>query len=51
MSLRKVGRHLGWHHRPTSLWVKAHAALLPEPSVPVRVDTAEMDEMSTFIGD
>ena len=51
MSLRKIGRHLGLHHRTVSLWVKAHAELLPEPPMPKRVNTAEMDEMFTFIGD
>jgi transposase-like protein len=51
MSFRKIGRHLGLHHRTVSLWVKAYAALLPEPPVPDKVDTAEMDEMFTFIGD
>ena len=51
MGLRKIGRHLGLHHRTVSLWVKAHAILLPEPPVPDNVDTAEMDEMFTFIGD
>ena len=51
MGLRKIGRHLGLHHRTVSLWVKAHAALLPEPPMPDNVDSAEMDEMFTFIGD
>ena len=51
MSLRKIGRHLGLHHRTVSLWVKAHAELLPEPPMPESVNIAEMDEMFTFIGD
>jgi len=42
MSLRKIG---------VSLWVKAHAELLPKPPMPKSVDTAEMDEMFPFIGD
>jgi len=25
MSLRRIARHLGVHHRTVSLWVKAHA--------------------------
>jgi len=30
-------------------WVKAHAEQLPEAPVPEEVDTAEMDELYTFI--
>ena len=51
MNLRRIGRHLGIHHRTVSLWVKAHAALLPEAPVPDAVKEAEMDELFTFIGD
>lgn len=51
LGLRKIGRHLGVHHRTVSLWVKAQAILMPEPPMPDKVDTAEMDEMFTFIGD
>lgn len=51
LSFRKIGRHLGLHHRTVALWVKAQAMLLPKPPMPKRVDTAEMDEMFTFIGD
>lgn len=50
MGLRKIGRHLGVHHRTVSLWVKAHAASLPKPPMPDKVSTAEMDELFTFIG-
>ena len=31
MSSRKIDFRLGLHHRTVSLWVKAHAELLPEP--------------------
>lgn len=51
LGFRKIGRHLGIHHRTVALWVKAHATLLPNPPVPKHVDAAEMDEMFTFIGD
>ena len=51
MRLHKIGCHLGLHHRTVSLWVKAYAELLPEPPMPESVNTAEMDEMFTFIGD
>ena len=51
MNLRRIGRHLGLHHRTVSLWVKAHAARLPETPQPETVREAEMDELFTFIGD
>ena len=50
MNLRRIGRHLGIHHRTVSLWVKAHAASLPEAPLPEAVREAEMDELFTFIG-
>lgn len=51
MNLRRIARHLDLHHRTVSLWVKAHAAHLPEPPVPNQVKEVEMDELFTFIGD
>jgi transposase len=51
MNLRRIGRHLGLHHRTVSLWVEAHTAALPAPPVPEEVKEAEMDELFTFIGD
>lgn len=51
MNLRRIGRHLGIHHRTVSLWVKAHAARLPAAPLPEEVQEAEMDELFTFIGD
>ena len=50
VNLRRIGRILGLHHRTVSLWVKANAARLPEAPVPKEVQTAEMDELFTFIG-
>jgi len=50
MNLRRIGRHLGIHHRTVSLWVQAHAASLPEAPLPEEVKEAEMDELFTFIG-
>lgn len=50
MNLRRIGRHLGIHHRTVSLWVKAQAAHLPEAPMPEEVKEAEMDELFTFIG-
>jgi transposase-like protein len=34
MNLHRIARHLGFHHRTVSLWVKASAASLPEVPVP-----------------
>lgn len=51
MNLRRIGRHLGLHHRTVSLWVQTYAANLSDPPVPEAVDEAEMDELFTFIGD
>lgn len=50
MNLRRIGRHLGIHHRTVSLWVKAYAARLPEAPLPEEVKAAELDELFTFIG-
>jgi transposase-like protein len=51
ISLRRIARHLGVHHRTVSLWVKAKAARLPKAPVPEEVEVAEMDELFTFIGE
>jgi transposase-like protein len=51
MSLRRIARHLGVHHRTVSLWVKAKASSLPPVPVPDEVKIAEMDELFTFIGE
>ena len=51
MNLRRIGRHLGIHHRTVSLWVQAYSAEIPPVPVPDEVDVAELDELFTFIGD
>jgi len=51
MNLRRIGRHLGVHHRTVSLWVQAAAAQLPDPPVPAQVKEAELDELFSFIGE
>lgn len=50
MSLRRIARHLGIHHRTVSLWVQASAASIRDVPVPEEVQTAEMDELFTYIG-
>ena len=50
MNLRRIGRHLGITHRTVARWVEAHAESLPENAViPEQVQTAEMDELFTFV--
>jgi transposase len=51
MNLRRIGRHLGLHHRTISLWVKAYAQDIEQIPVPSEVETAELDELFTFIGE
>jgi transposase-like protein len=50
MNLRRIGRHLGLHHRTVSLWVKAYAEEIQAVPVPNAVEVAELDELFTFIG-
>ena len=51
MNLRRIGRHLKVHHRTVSLWVQAHSESLPDAPVPEQVETAELDELYTFLMD
>ena len=50
-NFRRIARHLKIHHRTVSLWVTDHAEALPDAPVPEQVQTAELDELFTFIGD
>jgi len=50
-NLRRIGRQLGVHHQTVANWVKAYAENLPEAPVPKEVQTAELDELFTFIGE
>jgi transposase len=52
MNLRRIGRHLGVNHQSVANWVKAYVAQLPPAPLPDdEVETLEMDELHTFIGD
>ena len=51
INLRRIGRHLGLHHRTVSLWVKAYAEKISKPPLPEHVTTAELDELFSFVGD
>jgi transposase-like protein len=51
MNLRRIARHLCVSHQSIANWVKAHASRLPPTPMPDEVETIEMDELYTFIGD
>jgi transposase-like protein len=51
MNLRRIGRHLGLHHRTVSLWVQAYAKGIRQVPTPTEVETAELDELFTYIGE
>ena len=51
MNLRRIARQLGVVHQTVANWVDAHADALPDqPPQPASVQTAELDELYTFIG-
>jgi transposase-like protein len=52
-NLRRIGRTLGVVHQTVANWVTAAAAALPEqpPQPDPPVETAELDELYTFVGD
>lgn len=51
-NLRRIARRLGVVHQTVANWVAAHADALPAPPPqPVGpVETAELDELYTFVG-
>ena len=50
INLRRIARHLNLHHQTVANWVKEHAENLPIPPTPKDVETAELDEVFSFIG-
>ena len=57
-NFRRIGRLLEVHHQSVVNWVDAAAARLPAPPTPherllgeAEVDTLELDELYTFIGE
>ena len=50
MNMRQTARHLGVHHRTVSVWVREHVSNLPPSSTTQEGETAEMDELFSFIG-
>lgn len=51
MNLRRIARQLGVNHQSVANWVKAYTSQLPPAPQPETVETVEMDELFTFIGD
>jgi transposase-like protein len=51
MNLQRIARHLGVNHQSVSNWVKAYAAQLPPAPLSDEVETIEMDELLTFVGE
>jgi transposase-like protein len=49
MNLRRIGRILSVNHQSVANWVNAYALSLPNAPMPERVDTAELDELFTFV--
>ena len=50
LGFRQIGRQLGISHASVMNWVKAYAEQLPDTPMPEQVETVEMDELYTFIG-
>jgi transposase-like protein len=50
INLRRIARHLNLHHQTVANWVKEHAENLPHPPTPKEVETAELDEVFSYIG-
>lgn len=51
INLRRIGRILGVNHQSVANWVEQHANAIPDAPLPPRVETAELDELFTFVGD
>jgi transposase-like protein len=50
-NLRRIARHLGVSPQSVSNWVNAYVAQLPNAPSPEQVETVELDELFTFIGE
>jgi transposase-like protein len=51
MNYRRIARHLNISHQTVYRWVRAYSEELPPPPRPDKVETAELDEVYTYIGD
>ncbi len=51
MNFRRIARQLAVHHQTVINWINAAADRLPNvPPQPAQVDTVELDELDTFVG-
>jgi transposase-like protein len=50
INLRRIARHLNIHHQTVANWVKEHSENLPNPPMPKKVETAELDELFSYVG-
>ena len=50
-NLRRIARHLEISPQSVSNWVNAYVHQLPSTPTPEQVETVELDELFTFIGD
>ncbi len=52
MNFRRIARQFDLHHQTVINWVNAAADQVPDvPPQPAHVETVELDELDTFIGD
>ena len=49
VNIRWIVRHLGVNHQTVANWVKKYAEKLPKSPAPKEVQTADLDEMFSFI--
>ncbi len=50
MNLRRIARHLGVNHQSVANWINRYAREIPPAPVPEEVESAELDELFTYIG-
>ena len=51
MNLRRIGPILGVNYQSIANWVNQHANTIPDAPFPATIETAELDELFTFVGD
>ena len=51
MNFRRIARHLGVNHQTVVNWVNAASVSATTAPMPSVVETVELDELHTFVGD
>ncbi len=51
LNFRRVARHLGVNHQTVVNWINAASGTATPAPVPDTVETVELDELHTFVGD